>query len=146
MILISVLSLIIGLLYLAWFRSKDLYEPEPWTPLIIAMLAGGVLSVFISLFIYNFVPLEQNFLDAFGVGLVEEFGKGLEGDFFIDKTMRMLYATDASVYKEMPLAVARPKSEDDVKNLILFLKNFGTQINISGLILSKTTLMFHAYR
>lgn len=77
MILISVLSLIIGLLYLAWFRSKDLYEPEPWLPMIIAMLAGGALSVFISLFIYNYIPLEQNFLDAFGVGLIEEFGKGL---------------------------------------------------------------------
>jgi len=30
----------------------------------------------------------------------------LEGEFFYDTTMRTLYATDASAYREMPLAVA----------------------------------------
>ncbi|PVX47208.1 hypothetical protein C8C85_3136 [Flavobacterium sp. 103] len=32
----------------------------------------------------------------------------LEGKLFYDHTMRLLYATDASTYKEMPLAVAIP--------------------------------------
>ncbi|MEZ0487404.1 FAD-binding and (Fe-S)-binding domain-containing protein [Fibrella aquatica] len=41
-----------------------------------------------------------------------------EGDFFTDSTLRTLYATDASAYREMPLAVAIPKSVTDLKALI----------------------------
>ncbi|MCK0145568.1 FAD-binding protein [Arenibacter sp. F26102] len=44
----------------------------------------------------------------------------LEGDLFVDKLMTTLYATDASVYRKMPMAVAYPKSEEDIKKLILF--------------------------
>lgn len=44
----------------------------------------------------------------------------LEGDFFTDVLMKTIYATDASVYREMPLAVAYPKSKEDIKKLILF--------------------------
>ncbi|MCM4152212.1 FAD-binding oxidoreductase [Arenibacter sp. N53] len=44
----------------------------------------------------------------------------LEGDLFVDKLMTTLYATDASVYRKMPTAVAYPKSEEDIKKLILF--------------------------
>lgn len=41
-----------------------------------------------------------------------------EGDFFTDSTYLTLYATDASAYREMPLAVAMPKSVNDLKTLI----------------------------
>jgi len=41
----------------------------------------------------------------------------LDGDLFWDDTMRILYATDASAYREMPLAVAIPASESDLKKL-----------------------------
>ncbi|ARK10496.1 FAD-linked oxidase C-terminal domain-containing protein [Fibrella sp. ES10-3-2-2] len=41
-----------------------------------------------------------------------------EGDFFTDSTYRTLYATDASAYREMPLAVTMPKSVADLKALI----------------------------
>jgi FAD/FMN-containing dehydrogenase/Fe-S oxidoreductase len=44
----------------------------------------------------------------------------LEGELYYDKRMRILYATDASAYREMPLAVAIPKSVDDIKKLIAF--------------------------
>lgn len=44
----------------------------------------------------------------------------LEGQLFHDTTMRTLYATDASAYREMPLAVAIPKSVADIKKLIHF--------------------------
>jgi FAD/FMN-containing dehydrogenase len=44
----------------------------------------------------------------------------LEGEFYTDETMRILYATDASAYREMPLAVAVPKSKEDIKKLIVF--------------------------
>jgi FAD/FMN-containing dehydrogenase/Fe-S oxidoreductase len=46
----------------------------------------------------------------------------LEGDLFYDTTMRTLYATDASAYRELPLAVAIPKTKDDIKKLIAFAK------------------------
>jgi FAD/FMN-containing dehydrogenase/Fe-S oxidoreductase len=44
----------------------------------------------------------------------------LEGDIFFDDTMRILYATDASAYREIPLAVAFPKSIADLKTLIIY--------------------------
>ncbi|MFZ9660286.1 MAG: FAD-binding oxidoreductase [Chitinophagaceae bacterium] len=44
----------------------------------------------------------------------------LEGELFYDKKMRILYATDASAYRELPLAVAIPRSEKDIKTLIRF--------------------------
>lgn len=44
----------------------------------------------------------------------------LEGELHYDRKMRTLYATDASVYRELPLAVAFPKSKDDIKQLIHF--------------------------
>ena len=43
-----------------------------------------------------------------------------EGEFFTDKLMQSIYATDASVYRELPLAVAYPKNKNDIKKLIAF--------------------------
>lgn len=44
----------------------------------------------------------------------------LEGKFYYDDIMRKLYATDASAYREMPLAVAIPKTKQDLLTLIKF--------------------------
>lgn len=44
----------------------------------------------------------------------------LEGELYFDDLMRKLYATDASVYRKLPLAVALPKNSDDIKLLIHF--------------------------
>ncbi len=44
----------------------------------------------------------------------------LEGEFKSDKLTTTLYATDASVYRKMPLAVAYPKNKSDFKKLVLF--------------------------
>ena len=52
----------------------------------------------------------------------------LEGDFFTDETTRILYATDASAYREMPMAVAVPKSENDLKKLIAFARKNQTSL------------------
>ncbi|MDJ1469877.1 FAD-binding and (Fe-S)-binding domain-containing protein [Xanthocytophaga flava] len=46
----------------------------------------------------------------------------IEGEFYSDNTIRTLYATDASAYREMPLAVAIPKSVEDLKKLIAFAR------------------------
>ena len=48
--------------------------------------------------------------------------KELEGELFVDETMRRLYATDASAYREMPVAVVIPKNDNDLVKLIHFAK------------------------
>ena len=50
----------------------------------------------------------------------------LDGDLHFDQAMRILYATDASAYREMPLAVAIPASQRDLKRLIEFARLEGT--------------------
>jgi len=52
----------------------------------------------------------------------------LEGELHYDRTMRILYATDASAYREMPLAVALPKSVDDIKKLVAFAHDEKTSL------------------
>ncbi|GAB4336911.1 MAG: FAD-binding and (Fe-S)-binding domain-containing protein [Flammeovirgaceae bacterium] len=52
----------------------------------------------------------------------------LEGELHYDDVMRTLYATDASAYREMPLAVAIPNSVEDLKKLILFAKTHHTSL------------------
>src|SRR5580698_7129794 len=52
----------------------------------------------------------------------------LEGELFLDEAMRILYATDASAYREMPLAVAIPRSINDIKKLIAFARKNKTSI------------------
>jgi len=52
----------------------------------------------------------------------------LEGALYFDATMRTLYATDASVYREMPQAVALPKNEGDICKLVRFARERGTSL------------------
>ena len=44
----------------------------------------------------------------------------LTGDVLFDKLHKTLYATDASVYRKIPLAVAFPKDEKDLQTLLHF--------------------------
>ena len=46
----------------------------------------------------------------------------LEGELLFDDLIKSIYATDASVYRKLPLAVAYPKSKEDIKHLIAFAK------------------------
>ena len=52
----------------------------------------------------------------------------LHGDLFFDNTIRTLYATDASSYREMPLAVAIPKTKADIARLISFAASNNTSL------------------
>ena len=54
--------------------------------------------------------------------------KQIDGDLYFDSTMRKLYATDASAYREMPLAVALPKTKDDLIKLICFANKESSSI------------------
>ncbi|MEI6948871.1 FAD-linked oxidase C-terminal domain-containing protein [Paraflavisolibacter sp. H34] len=53
---------------------------------------------------------------------LQQLAATLDGSLFYDTTMRTLYATDASAYREMPLAVAFPKNTEDLKKLIRFAR------------------------
>ncbi len=44
----------------------------------------------------------------------------LSGDLHYSHTMRTLYATDASSYRMLPVAVALPKTHDDIRQLVKF--------------------------
>lgn len=59
---------------------------------------------------------------------LEVLAQELEGDLFADISTRLMYATDASVYREIPLAVARPKTKDDIKKLIHFAQENKTSL------------------
>lgn len=52
----------------------------------------------------------------------------IKGDVFTDKTNKLLYATDASAYRELPQAIVRPKDEEDIKNVIDFARQNNTSI------------------
>jgi FAD/FMN-containing dehydrogenase/Fe-S oxidoreductase len=54
--------------------------------------------------------------------------KKLEGELFYDQTSRLIYATDASAYREVPIAVVYPKNSDDIKKLVLFARDNKTSI------------------
>ncbi|MCU0339967.1 MAG: FAD-binding oxidoreductase, partial [Spirosomaceae bacterium] len=59
---------------------------------------------------------------------LKDLAKNLKGELHYDTTMRTLYATDASAYREMPLAVAIPKDIDDLKTLIAFANQHRTSL------------------
>ena len=52
--------------------------------------------------------------------LLKELERHLEGTLKIDSLTKSLYATDASVYRKIPLAVAYPKTVADIQKLIQF--------------------------
>lgn len=55
--------------------------------------------------------------------ILQNLARQLEGEFYFDTTIRTLYATDASAYREMPLAVAVPRTIDAIKKLIAFARH-----------------------
>jgi FAD/FMN-containing dehydrogenase/Fe-S oxidoreductase len=51
---------------------------------------------------------------------LEQLSQSLEGTLLYDDLHKILYATDASAYRITPLAVAIPKTEDDIIKIIRF--------------------------
>ncbi len=51
---------------------------------------------------------------------LQSLGKRLKGEFHTDLLRKSIYATDASVYREIPEAVCYPKDENDIQLLIEF--------------------------
>src|SRR5215217_7374701 len=59
---------------------------------------------------------------------LQKLAAELEGDLYDDVTMRTLYATDASAYREMPLAVTIPRTVNDIRKLIDFARKEKTSL------------------
>lgn len=51
---------------------------------------------------------------------LQDLSKSIEGELYQDDLHQIIYATDASVYRELPLAVCYPKNENDLKKIIKF--------------------------
>lgn len=59
----------------------------------------------------KFGYMKQNF---------QSLKKQFKGEFHTDLLRKSIYATDASVYREIPEAVCYPKDDSDLQSLILF--------------------------
>ena len=59
---------------------------------------------------------------------LQVLSKTLSGELFYDDLIKSIYATDASVYRMLPLAVAYPKNNDDIKQLIQFATTHKTAL------------------
>jgi FAD/FMN-containing dehydrogenase/Fe-S oxidoreductase len=58
-------------------------------------------------------------MDTF-ISRLDSLGRNLDGDLKHDKITTTIYSTDASVYKEEPLAVAWPKGVTDIRKILIF--------------------------
>lgn len=75
-ILIITAASLIGIGYLIKVRSYDIYEKESFLKLLLVAIFGGAISVITSLFIYEFVEVKRNFIDAIvKIGFIEESSK-----------------------------------------------------------------------
>ncbi len=54
--------------------------------------------------------------------------QSLDGDLFTDQVQKVIYATDASSYREIPQAVTRPKNKEDIRKIIEFARQTGTSV------------------
>jgi FAD/FMN-containing dehydrogenase/Fe-S oxidoreductase len=52
----------------------------------------------------------------------------LDGEYFTNEAIKRIYATDASAYREVPLAVAIPKTNEDLQKLIHFANEHKTSL------------------
>jgi len=52
--------------------------------------------------------------------LLKDPSEALKGELLFDELSKAIYATDASVYRKLPTAVAYPKTVDDLKALLAF--------------------------
>ena len=54
--------------------------------------------------------------------------QSLDGDVFTNQVQKVIYATDASSYREIPQAVTRPKNKEDIRKIIRFACQTGTSV------------------
>ena len=59
---------------------------------------------------------------------LEKLSREISGELFYDDLRKSIYATDASVYREIPLAVCYPRNESDLRILIEFANKNKTSL------------------
>ena len=59
---------------------------------------------------------------------INKLRKQFSGQLYTDETNRLIYSTDASPFKEKPVAIAWPANTDDIKLLISFAKTNNTSL------------------
>ncbi len=59
---------------------------------------------------------------------LSQLDRQLEGELKTDDLHKAIYAVDASVYREKPIAVAFPKSVKDIQNLVTFSQRYNTSL------------------
>ncbi len=59
---------------------------------------------------------------------LEDLKKKLQGDLHTGEAIKRIYATDASAYREVPLAVAIPKTDEDLQRIIHFVRENQTSL------------------
>jgi FAD/FMN-containing dehydrogenase/Fe-S oxidoreductase len=64
--------------------------------------------------------------------LEAELKKRLEGEVRFDNASRAIYATDASNYRQVPIGVVFPKTQDDVVKTIAACRRFGAPVLSRG--------------
>ncbi len=58
----------------------------------------------------------------------ESLKETMDGDLFTSQVQRILYSTDASSYKEIPMAVTRPRNTEDIKKILAFARSHGSSV------------------
>ncbi len=58
--------------------------------------------------------------------------ESLDGDIFTDNIYRLIHATDASSYRELPVAVCRPRGESDIVKVVRFAADNGLSVIARG--------------
>jgi len=65
---------------------------------------------------------------------LDALGRTLEGELKYDKITTTIYSTDASAYKERPVAVIWPKGTDDIRKILTYarLNHTGVTLRAGG--------------
>ena len=58
----------------------------------------------------------------------EKLAQFIEGELLTDNINRIIYATDGSSYREIPLAVVIPKHKSDVQKVLAFAREYKTSV------------------
>jgi len=61
---------------------------------------------------------------------LELLREGIEGELSYTDLTRTIYSTDASVYKEVPVAVVWPKNKNDLKKILKFASEEKTGVTL----------------
>lgn len=101
-------------------------------PLRLSHPESSQLLFYIIFFVFNKSNTSYRYLALYLPNPMKQalahFKTIFEGDFHFDSLHKTIYATDASVYKMLPLAVAFPKNEKGIKQLIGFAQKNKTSL------------------